>query len=835
MALQSNKTWKPLCVAIVLTAAAFEVHPTAADVAAPPKISREAAMERLRGDYSLEGVARRHVEVEFDDLKGLSQPLTQRLSIQAKNHPDAVLVHPDLSIVLGAPADSYVVGFALGTPARLPTVNEATHELHKGYQPIVKSRWQTGGFTLERTAFGVLPADDAVRSGAEKQDVMVRIAATNNSDAPASTSLVVLPGKAGGTQLENCGYGPLRVPPSRWQQEKMKVAHVPGSLTVDGKVLLTYRANAPTPVALQPRLQAVQGESKSPIPINNGLCFELQMKARETRTIDLVIAGSSKLYPQTERTRMAGEDFAKSLQKAGSRWDQVLEPGMKLNVPEPRLNNIYKHLVLACLQNVPREPGTPWLLPHHTPALAGWVWPWEFAYVSIPLDSFGFHNDMQACLRWFTEHQSGVGRYGNKDIAAEGEIVSKHGCYVGFGSPRWMNETGSVLWMLAAHYRYSRDAEWLKANRPGILAAWDWIQKQRDTTRTTGADGRRVDHFGLLPKGRPHDWEGHYYYFCFSDGTTCKGMAEMASAFRQAGLPEAERLAADADEYRRCILNTLERVARKDPETGLLFVPNTVYGGRGDPEKVGGWVSDGPRILFDTGILDPVKDNKYWQSYLDMVQRRYGVLGGLMLHFGADGDSLNWKTGQGSPFWYVLQTELYWHRDFLARGELEKALLVFYSSFLYGMSEDLCETVERVNLADSNYAPLSPNASSSGRALGMIRRLVVDEQDEAQGKLWLLRGCPRRWFAPGKSIAVSDAPTVFGKTVLRTTCTDRTITIDVDPPADAALKQLCIAVRHPARQKPTKVTINGASTTIDGEIVTVRAPAGRLRIVAEYD
>ena len=169
-------------------------------------------MERLRGDYSLDGVAQKQIEVEFDDLKGLSQPLTQRTPIQAKNHPDVVFVHPDLSIVLGAPDDAYVVGFALGTPARLPAITETTRELHKGYQPIVKSRWKCGGFTLEQTAFGVLPADEAVRLGTEKQDVMVRIAVTNDSDAPATTSLVLLAGNAGGSQCEKEGYTAFRAP-----------------------------------------------------------------------------------------------------------------------------------------------------------------------------------------------------------------------------------------------------------------------------------------------------------------------------------------------------------------------------------------------------------------------------------------------------------------------------------------------------------------------------------------------------------------------------------------------------------------------------------------------
>ena len=74
----------------------------------------------------------------------------------------------------------------------------------------------------------------------------------------------------------------------------------------------------------------------------------------------------------------------------------------------------------------------------------------------------------------------------------------------------------------------------------------------------------------------------------FSDAYTYKGMADMAAAFREAGLPEADRLANDADEYRQCILDTLHRVEFTDPDSGLLFVPNTVYYRQG--ERGGVWL-----------------------------------------------------------------------------------------------------------------------------------------------------------------------------------------------------------------------------------------------------
>ena len=108
--------------------------------------------------------------------------MTQRIPIQVKNHPDPVAVHPELSVTLGSAKDSYVIGFALGTPARLPELTEATHELHKGYQPIVKSRWKVGEIIFDRVAFGILPADDAVVTGAEKQDVFVRVSVTNGAN-----------------------------------------------------------------------------------------------------------------------------------------------------------------------------------------------------------------------------------------------------------------------------------------------------------------------------------------------------------------------------------------------------------------------------------------------------------------------------------------------------------------------------------------------------------------------------------------------------------------------------------------------------------------------------
>jgi hypothetical protein len=70
----------------------------------------------------------------------------------------------------------------------------------------VESHWKVGEIVLDRVAFGVLPADDAVVTGTEKQDVAIRFSVTNDADAPAVTALVLLTGMAEGSQNAGIGY-----------------------------------------------------------------------------------------------------------------------------------------------------------------------------------------------------------------------------------------------------------------------------------------------------------------------------------------------------------------------------------------------------------------------------------------------------------------------------------------------------------------------------------------------------------------------------------------------------------------------------------------------------
>jgi hypothetical protein len=770
-----------------------------------------AAEKRLAKTYSFDRVAKEHIEVRWDDLRGMATPLARRVPIQACHHPQVVFIHPDLSLTIGCTArdpSAFGIGFALGKPAQLPNMWKVSRRLHGDYMPIVESQWQIGPITIIQTALAILPTGREVITGTETQYVVVRLAVGNSSDAACQTPLYVMVGAAS-RDKDACGYGPFLTPIGRWQTPSRQMTLRNSALTTDGKTLLTYRCSAPTEVSYARQLAGVTETAGHSDALTNVLRFNLDLKPGQRRTIDLVVAGASSLYPQTEQAAMAKIDFDVALRQATAHWESQLTPSMKYVTPEPQLNRVYQQLILSTLQNAWQVPGSPWHEPVQSPDGAVGVWCWENAHASTPLMALGYCQELRPGLRYLIDHQNGGGKN-----SLNSDVKSNRGSFGGTAIA-WLNDTGSVLWTLAEEYRYSRDAQWLAANRPSIVAAWDWIQTARAQTRIMTKDGTKAPQYGLLPAGQECDY-ARGYCFAFSDAFTWLGMSEMAKAFRQASLPEAERMARDVEDYRQCLADVIRREQGVHPETKLSIVSNAV-----SQRLEATWHGDGPIHLFDVGLLKPADER--FEPMFEHTRRKYGVLMGLTTH------------ESGGNQWYPSQTERSYYRCFLGRGEIERSLLVFYSNLAYGRASDTYQTCERFLANDPNHSPFEPNASGNGRQLDMMRRMLIDEQDEADGVLWLLRGCPRRWFAKGASIEARRAPTLFGEMSLVSHSNGDTITVDVNAPAWEKPKEIRLVIRHPDRKTMANVTVNGKPIAAQGETVILPSASGHLRIVASYE
>ncbi len=780
------------------------------------RVQRAETVKRLGETYSFDRVAKERMEVDWRDLLGLPTAFTQRVPIQTCYHPEVVMVHPDLSISLGRQDDSLVLGFALGDDGALPDIHQVTRGIRHDYQPIVASRWVHGPVTLEQTAFCILPDDEAVVSGTERQLLVVRTTLANTSEQPVETALLVMIGKALGSQRTN--YRPFVSVLKRWQEETLAWQAEGKSLVAGPRLLLVHHDDGSESANFHPTLEFVDGGKDASKSYRNCLRFPVTLKAGETRTIDLVAAGTSALYPIAAREAMASLDYQGALRRAEDHWDRLLVPGMKLATPDARINTVYKAMVISSLQNLHKNPNRPWHEPDQSCFHLTGVWPWEFSQQAAPLASIGYHKELEGAFRFFTERQVGVGPHAATH-GPEGDVKSIEGCYVGNCNLYWMCETGAILHAMGKKYLYSRDAAWLEANRSSILAAWRFIENARKQTRVTDANGRKHIAYGLLPAGRATDGREQDYMVGFSDNYTWEGMDAMAEAFRIAKLPEAEQMTLDAEDYRNCILEAVRRSQYEDPDTGLLVIPNSLtrrgaaHGGKAFDIRYS-------LAMWQTGLLD-AKDPRF-DAAMEWQQRKGGFLMGLVFPFPI-----------GSPIWYVNSIEKGKYMNHLARGELEKSLLVYYTNLVYCMSQDCFQTVERINLEESNFSPFQQNASGNGRIIEMTRRMIIDEQES--GVLWLLRGCPRRWFAKGETISVENAPTRFGPMVLRTQSSGETITVEIEAPAWESPGELRLAVRHPDRLPITRATVNGQPCEVDGEIVMLDPhPNGLLRVVCAY-
>jgi hypothetical protein len=780
----------------------------------------ERAWERFLLSPTLDSVAAEQHEVSWDELGGMAAPMTKRMPIQPRYAAEFVHVQPDLSIALGRARDAFGLGFACGEPFELPDMYAVRRSLHRGYQPIVKSVWNAASCEVHQTALTILPRDEETVTGREPQVAVVRMTVRNTTGEPQRIPLYTLIGRMHGTQ--NSNYSPFLASASRWLEPSMGLRIDGDAVFAEGRAALVFRAGPQVRVDTLETLETHTANPLFPEVLRNVVAFTFELQSGETATLDLAIAGAPEFFPPEDAALLREITFDAALAWAEAYWDNGLAPGMKLTTPEPRLNNVYRHLILSCLANHRKNPERPWREPFQAPMWEG-VWPWESAHMMVPLCALGYHKELEPVLRFFTERQSGIGQYAEPGRKPEGETQSAHGCYTGNFLLRWTSETGSILWALASKFRYSGDTAWLNENKASMLAAWDWVQGERAHTRQFTETGEKVKYYGMLPRGRVHDWEGWHYFF-FSDVYTWKGMVEMAEAFRTAGLPEAERLVAEAAEYRDCLLEAIERAQYVDPDTGLLFVPNLVA--TREDEQAGLWWADGPSCMFATGLLDARTDERF-DAMLAYLEQTWGTMIGLTNRMDRPKE-----LGKRNPFWYVINSERGYFENLLARGEIEKALLILYSNLSYGLSQDCLQTVERIHVSDANYAPFQPNSSGNGRLLDMMRRMVVDDQEP--GMLWLLRGCPRRWFEPGESIIVEDAPTYYGKMAVRTHASDDAVVIDVDPPAGKIPVDLRVMVRHPSRSAPKSVTVNGAPGRIEQEAVVLPQARGHQQIRCQY-
>jgi len=723
-----------------------------------------------------------------------------------KEHPEEIHVAPNGALVFPKaplPGGLYLLPLIQVGPGPAPELlapDKVAQELVDGYLPGIRSGWQVGSVRTRELAFATLLEAPKLRTGRETLVAVVRWTLRNESGGWEPVHLGFRIGQA------VSGQSLFKEPPAYPAPLVFKNSFV---LETGGKILLRVSATGAA-VALHPVAKA-EG-SPGAADAGHELTFDFRLKPGEERTVDLFIP----YFPaDAEKTgdleRLAVEP---QLEVFRNFWTRELNRRARFIVPEKRIRDSYRSALAYSMILTDRNPKG-FSVPHPDATAYEHVWAGDSGCIIHATDRLGYHDDAAAYLDYF------LARQGQR--APEGEVSSADGFFSGdVPGLRWMGENGFILWAMAEHYKLTGDRSWLRKVAPKMIKSCDWIIRERNRTKTT-ANGERPRHYGLLPKGRASD-NAELNYFYWTDTYSYGGLRGTADVLAEIGLgQEAARLRAEADDYKACILDSVERSILR--QTDPPFFPQGPYMNQPPTAEAlaASWYSlCSPIYMAEMGLFG-ANDPK--ASWVNGTIEKYVMTSGLPTLV---------RPGYIDPH-YVYNQAL----TQLLRGETGKFLWTFYSVFAYGQSRTTyatleCNDIETGSLGDAWDSLRMPHMHSNSRVLALLRIALLLEDGAA---LHLLAGTPRGWLEPGKSVEVRKAPTLFGEVNIRCKSlpSGREIAVTIDPPHRKPAR-IILHVRPPSKTGSlASVTVDGkAWTKFQGEIVDLGRLASRTTVVCRY-
>jgi hypothetical protein len=541
----------------------------------------------------------------------------------------------------------------------------------------------------------------------------------------------------------------------------------------------------------------------------NRLSFTIPLAAGESKVVELAVP----YFPLDVGIQLAGFDVDKKLAKFRRYWSHELTRNADFVVPEKRVRDTYRTCLANNLMLIDRDPKSDVLMPH--PDAVGYesVWAGDSGVIIQAMDRMGYHKETESMLDYF------LARQGREK--PEGDVLSTEGYFSGDVDLRWMNQNGFILWAMAEHYKLTHDKAWLHRVAPQMIRGCAWIARERARTKVL-ENGEKVRHYGLLPKGRPSDlyiWDNWYW----TDTYSYMGLRGTADVLAAAGLKSyADELAAEADDYKACILSSIERSI--DKKIKPPFLPPTPYR-VGPPTHAFSdefWYAiSSPIYMVEAGLLDArderIGGTTYWLE-------KEAMASGLPL------------LGVGSidPY-YVYNQSL----TQLLRGEPAKFVWTLYSLSAYGMAQGTYATIEGHNLitgfnAESWEANRQPHMHSNSRYIDMVRIALVLEEGDT---LHLMAGTPRWWLADGEKIEVRLAASYFGPVnfTMQSRVASGEVMVEVEPTPWQQPK-VVIHVRPPTKYGKIKsVKVNGEDwKDFDGDSVTLPRLEKKTSVVCAF-
>jgi hypothetical protein len=514
-------------------------------------------------------------------------------------------------------------------------------------------------------------------------------------------------------------------------------------------------------------------------------------------------------------------------QRVVSYWRDIVSDYMAFSVPERKFNEMARSVIPHIRMSTTKDPRSGLFM---VPAASfGYqVFSNESAFQTIFLDKIGDHNTAASYLETFLKLQGTdpmPGTFtGDQHAVFHGGKVDKEYNYT---MGPYNLDHGTVLWALAQHYLLSHDSIWLLHASPNMLKASDWIIEQRNQTKVNDNNGLPVIHYGLLPAGRLEDNADWGFWFAVN-AYAWLGLHTTAEAFKMAGLPQAERLEEEADNYLHDLQISVKRSSELCPVVRLLdntyvpFVPSRVYQRFRyfGPMRAGYYARYGrhtsltyrlsatrealygPMVLLTTGVIEP--EDPLSEAILDDWEDNITLSGSLGQHIHGIVDDEYWFSRGGMVFQPNLQNPI---QAYLFRNEIPAAIRNIYNAMVSCLYRDVNAFTEEYRRWGVGSGPMYKIPDESRFNTRICDMLVLEKGKE----LWLASGTPRCWLDPGNRIKVYNITTAYGSIAyeIRNGAVTNTIEASINLPSCSYPDKILLFIRAPFERPIKSVTLNG--------------------------
>lgn len=475
---------------------------------------------------------------------------------------------------------------------------------------------------------------------------------------------------------------------------------------------------------------------------------------------------------------------------AGAYWQNALEQGMEVTVPDPLLQQTIRASQVHCLIAARNEER------------GGRIAPW------IASDRYGpLESESNSIIR-------GMMLMGHEDFARRSLdfFVKRYGPEGFLTTGYTLMGTGWHLQTLGEYFDLTQDREWMKSVAPEVERACKWIGAQHAKTRV--ADERKVrrPEYGLMPPGVQADWNSFAFHFALN-GYYCAGLREASEALRAVGVPSATDLLNDAAAFRDHIVDAFERTRSIAPVV---------------PLRDGTWVHAYPGQLHcpgPTGRFFPGEDgNRSWAYDVELGAHHLVPQGLLRPHDPRVGPMLDHMEDVQflADGWFDYPAEAS-RKDWFNLGGFSKVQPYYTrNAEIYALTDDVKPFIRSyfnalASLLSTENLSLWEHFRNAGawnktHETGYFLQQTAWMLVQARGdELWLAPFVTDRWLEDGKTVAVEYALTPFGRCGYRieSHVADGYIEAAIDPPTERSPRNIALRLRHPEGKTPKRITTNG--------------------------